>query len=675
MDSATCSYATRSKIDGIRLLSVTSLLLICAACALSSCPGFLPLQRAVCGPDIGEVFGNFTIVNNPVPAVVIGEGEIPIGKAHTYIYYLRKDHKYHITLSGAWANPATHKTDYDVYVYKLTSSVASFYSSHTESAGLLEQVANDGLGHYFIPDSTGTYYLTVRNDALESAAAEQATLMVIEHIETDVWVGRHMEGKVNEKPRDETMWSYEFASPAKRIRVYIDVPDYLDMYEARLYAMANPVKGVGGLAEGIPVAWEPGLRGLLSGVYKGVYGGASGVYGGFNFDPQGFRHVGAMASCEMDGQDMVIDFNTTTSGVILYHLALIAEYGSGSLNFVVQTDFDPPVLKLVNPPTAVAAGEPTRLEVDVSDGSGVGAMSCSYSNDGGDTWWRAIVEPSGGGRYSATLPGVYPGTVVDYVFEAEDAMGNRREARGSYEAIGRSSLRMHLDDIGFLGGEEVAPQGFIDPGGREVAIRYVHGEETFNFTVLASDQGDFNHSFTPPSTGEWVVFAEYAGDEDYLPSASERLNFTVESLPTEISCGASRDRVELGGRVTISGEFSLEMEGVAVELVLKSKDSIKNLVATTSPKGAFSVIFEPDSVGRWSIKAMAQSDGLVYAGSESGVVELNVVNPSLTTTLLRLPSTLASRAGFLAEPPYLYGVVVAVGAAGGGVFFYLRRRG
>jgi hypothetical protein len=172
-----------------------------------------------------------------------------------------------------------------------------------------------------------------------------------------------------------------------------------------------------------------------------------------------------------------------------------------------------------------------------------------------------------------------------------------------------------------------------------------------------------------------VVFAEYAGDEDYLPSASERLNFTVESLPTEISCGASRDRVELGGRVTISGEFSLEMEGVAVELVLKSKDSIKNLVATTSPKGAFSVIFEPDSVGRWSIKAMAQSDGLVYAGSESGVVELNVVNPSLTTTLLRLPSTLASRAGFLAEPPYLYGVVVAVGAAGGGVFFYLRRRG
>ncbi len=674
MDIAARPCAT-TRIDGIRLLSVTSLLLICAACALSACPGLLPLRRAACEPDIGDVFGNITTVNNPVPAVVIGEGGIPIGKAHTYVYYLRKDHRYHITLSGAWANPATHKTDYDVYVYKLSGSVANFYSSHTESAGLLEQVANDGLGHFFIPDSSATYYLTVRNDALESAAAEQATLMVIEHIETDVWVGRYMEGKVNEKPRDETNWSYEFASSAKRIRVYIDVPDNLDMYEARLYALASPVKGIGGLAEGIPVAWEPGLRGLLSGAYKGVYGGTSGVYGGFNFDPQGFRHVGSMASCEMDGQDMVIDFNTTTSGVILYHLALIAEYGSGSLNFVVQTDFDPPVLQLVDPPTAVAASEPTRLEVDIRDDSGVGEVSCSYSSDGGDAWWRAAVEPCGGGRYGATVPGVPPGTIVDYVFEAEDAMGNRQEARGSYEAIGRSSLRMSLGDINYFGGEEVTPRGFIDPAGREVDIKYVHGDETFNFTVLASDRGDFNHSFTPPSIGEWAVFAEYAGDEDYLPSASERLNFTVESIPTEVSCGVSRERVEQGGKVTISGEFSLEREGVAVELVLKSKDSIKNLVATTSPRGAFSLDFEPETLGRWSIRAKVQSDGLVYAGSESALVELNVVNPSLTTILLRLPSTLASRAGFLVEPPYLYGVIVAVGAAGGGIFFFLRRRG
>jgi len=273
------------------------------------------------------------------------------------------------------------------------------------------------------------------------------------------------------------------------------------------------------------------------------------------------------------------------------------------------------------------------------------------------------------------LPGVPPGTIVDYVFEAEDAMGNRQEARGSYEAIGRSSLRMSLGDINYFGGEEVTPRGFIDPAGREVDIKYVHGDETFNFTVLASDRGDFNHSFTPPSIGEWAVFAEYAGDEDYLPSASERLNFTVESIPTEVSCGVSRERVEQGGKVTISGEFSLEREGVAVELVLKSKDSIKNLVATTSPRGAFSLDFEPETLGRWSIRAKVQSDGLVYAGSESALVELNVVNPSLTTILLRLPSTLASRAGFLVEPPYLYGVIVAVGAAGGGIFFFLRRRG
>jgi len=253
-------------------------------------------------------------------------------------------------------------------------------------------------------------------------------------------------------------------------------------------------------------------------------------------------------------------------------------------------------------------------------------------------------------------------------------MGNKGEVMGNYTAIGRASLTLHLNDQDIMGGEEAEVRGQLIPGGKDILINYTHGDDSFNFTVQTSDLGIFNHRFKPGSTGEWKVVARYLGDEDYLPAVSENLNFTVGSKKTELTCQASKDRVELKKRVSLYGEFSVEKEGVTVEITLKAKDQIEMLYAETSPSGNFSVDFAPDSKGAWYIKAMVEGDGLVYEGAESGTVELSVVNPSLTTTILRLPSAIAARTGFLIKPPYLYGVVGILGAAGGGIFFLLRRR-
>ncbi|MFB0557617.1 MAG: hypothetical protein ACETVY_00735 [Candidatus Bathyarchaeia archaeon] len=636
---------------------------VCLAHLLNGFNDNLSLPIAHCKSLESEVFGNFTFVNHPVPAVVIDSDSIPIGEAHTYVYHLKQGHRYHIYLTGEWANPAKHETDYDIYVYKISGMVATFYSSHTEAAGLPEQVGNDELGKYFIPPYTGTYYIVVKNDAVESSAAEAATLMVIEKIEPNQWVSRYMKGKVNEKPVAETNWAYEFVASADRIRLFIDVPSTLDMYEARLYIMGSSTGDRGWSLEGVPVAWGPGLLGVRS-----------GFYGGFNFDPQGFRHLDAMASCERSGEDMVIDYEPPLKGELLYHLVLIAEYGSGTLEFVIQADFDQPDIELVDPPTRVEAGEPTEIEVMVEEDSGVDIVSISYSKDGSDVLRRVDVEQLEPGRYSGIIPGVQPGTVVEYVVEVEDVMGNKGEVRGNYKAIGRASLTLHLNDQELMGGEEAEVRGQLLPGGKDISINYTHGDEDFNFTVPTGELGIFNHRFKPGSTGEWQVVAQYPGDEDYLPAASEKLNFTVSSKKTELSCNASKDRVELKKRVTLYGEFSIEKEGVTVELTLKAKDQIDKLYAETSPSGNFSVDFAPDLKGVWYIKAKVDGDGLVYEGAESGTVELSVVNPSLTTTILRLPSAIAARTGFLIKPPYLYGVVGILGAAGGGIFFLLRRR-
>jgi len=653
----------RTRLEGGRtpLWTLSSLILVILT--LTCYAGLTATPFASCASITDTLFGNITVIREPVQAIEIAEGFIPVGEANTFVYYLEKDHKYHVYLSGEWANPKTHETDYDIYVYKLIGSAANLISTHTEAAGLLEQVGNDGLGQFFIPDSTRLYYFTIRNDALESAAAEPATLMILEHIETNTWLDRWMEGKVNEEPVGDTLWSYEFVTSAPRIRIFLDVPVSLDMYEARLYVVGNPAAGKGELKEGIPLAWEPGLRGQLS-----------GFYGGFNFDPQGYRHVNAMASCEQNGEDMIIDYDAPIGGELLYHLVLIAEYGVGNLDFIVKTDFEPPEFQLIEPPDIVEAGEPTKLEVTIDDETDLVGMSFRYTMDAGDSWEQRTMTTEESGTYSVTVPGGDPGTTVEYVFEAEDEMGNQGETGGSYFAIGESSLELRLSDDDIIAGAETTAKGRLNPYGEDVTLLFYQGEAIHNFTLTTDDTGRFNQTFEPNSLGEWSVYAEYPGREAYYNSTSETLNFTVSTRSTATTCRVSEETIEAGFGVNITGEFSLEIPDVAVEILLKTTEQVIKIYARTSANGSFRAPFEPDSKGTWRVQAETFGDGFLYEGSESGWVELEVVTPSLTTTVTRLPSIIAARAEPFLKPPYLYAVVGVVGIAGGGIVFYIRRR-
>ena len=763
MERTVWGYAADFMADRRRIRSVLITLLICVtvlAC-LSESRSHIPWARGI---DPDEIFGNFTLVNKPVPAVPISSGAIPIGKASTYSYNLQGGRKYHIYLTGEWANPTTHLTDYDIHVYKINGVNPVLTSTHTESAGLPEQVSNDGQGRYYIPGEDSHYWFNVRNDAIESQATESGTLMVVEHIEGNTWYRRFLKGKVNEEPVPDTTWSYEFVSSSDHIRVYVDVPQFLDMYEARLYIMGNPGANKGELVEGIPIAWEPGLRGEVS-----------TVYGGYNLDQQGYRNENAMASCERMGEDMVIDFEVPVSGTLLYHLALIAEYGYGTIDFMVQTDFDSPILQLVEAPETVEEQEPTRLVVNIQDELSIAETSFSYSTNGGVSWSTLPPTIEQGGNYSVTVPaverdtlveyifqaedergnvgevlgsytfvpqtdfdapsldlidppefseseeptrlavnvtdvsqikdvsfrystydaetwkpvsvklevdGLYsvmvplvsPGTVVNYVFEAEDDWGNTGTISGTYNTTGRTYLYISLDENEILGGDPILLTGVTHPAEINIIICYSHEGDYHNYTLISGERGSFNHSFTPTAMGIWTVHVEYQGDEVYLPASSETLNFTVNPVSPQITCELSTTRVEFQKSVTVTGKFSVEQEGVPVKLYYKKDDKITSAIEFTSQDGSYVVEFTPDSKGLWLIQAKVNADGLVFGSAESEYVGLKVLNPTLTTLLLRLPSGIVQRSGGLLKPPLLYGVIGFVGIAGGGLVFYLRSR-
>ncbi|MBA7659745.1 hypothetical protein ES703_67737 [subsurface metagenome] len=118
MERTVWGYRADFTVDRRRIRSFLITLLICVtvlACLSPSRP-YIPWARGI---DIDDIFGNFTLVNKPVPAVPISSGEIPIGNASTYSYSLQGGRRYHIYLTGEWANPTTHLTDYDIHVYKI----------------------------------------------------------------------------------------------------------------------------------------------------------------------------------------------------------------------------------------------------------------------------------------------------------------------------------------------------------------------------------------------------------------------------------------------------------------------------------------------------------------------------------------------------------------------------
>ncbi len=226
-------------------------------------------------------------------------------------------------------------------------SVLNFISSHTEAAGYPEQISNDEKGWYFTPPETATYYICVRNDPNDSQLSEAATLMVIETIDPDIYYRIEMKEPDDNYIVPEASYAFEFITDQPRMTVDITVPNSLDMYEARLYPMANLADGVGNEIDGLITPWSPGLLGKLN-----------KEYGGFNDDPQGYRNFEASDSCERNGEDMLIDFNSSYTDPILYYLVLIAENGEGLVTFVLSTDFSPPNITLINPPSFVTSDEP-----------------------------------------------------------------------------------------------------------------------------------------------------------------------------------------------------------------------------------------------------------------------------------------------------------------------------
>ena len=538
---------------------------------------------------------------------------LSVGSRITYVVNLDNDAEYHVYFYGDWIGSTT---DYDIAVYDPDGIRVSY---HTESHGLIEHLGTTVTDPLFKPEKDGAYSIYVLNDPKESGDMLDGTLMVVENLKVNTpynnklyMVGKHPATNAHQYL---TTWVYEFNTTSPRIEVPIEVPDTLDMYEARLYLMANPAAGLGMDLLGIPLPWEPGL---YNGVSQGSVGGANDVdtgYRGNVFD-----------SCEYWGEDMILTYMAPATGNLLYHLVFIAELGEGDVKFRIRTEFVKPYLA-VSIPSKGYPGEVTPVTAVANDTeSGMEKVTLSYSTDDGATWAAMDLVEGTLQTYTGEIPGQAVGTTVLYKVVAQDNAGNQAIEEGSYETKYPSQISCDLSASQIVGGHSVTVTGVLDPPrtDADIVIQYVDPTGGgVSRTVKTGASGDFSDTYTPDMGGVWAITARWGGDAEYHDAANTT-QLTVLKVATTLSLALSKDGVTFGDSLDITGSVSPAFAGATIKIYLTDPTgAITTRQAQTSAQGTYSLAFTPDAKGEWTITASFMGDDL-HKGASSEAVPLGV---------------------------------------------------
>ena len=174
-------------------------------------------------------------------------------------------------------------------------------------------------------------------------------------------------------------------------------------------------------------------------------------------------------------------------------------------------------------------------------------------------------------------------------------------------------------------------------------------------TTTTDSQGRFATSFTPPSTGTYIVRATYTGDDGHMgQSASTTL--TITPSPSGIVLSASESNAKPGDTISISG-YLYPATATAITVTYKGPAGTVTHTVNSDSTGAFSDNYAVDQSGRWTVSAS-------WAGSSS------------TTASTSNAVTIQSQEDPIQLTLALYGFIIAIVALGlGAAGVVLRKKG
>lgn len=591
---------------------------------------------------------NISTVKKPVDPILFNDEDsiiqIGVGDEWDLIYTLQKGTMYHIFLVGEWVmNESNPITDYDIHV----SGPGNTDSWHTESAGLLEQVSNEKGYPYFMPEASGKYEFKIINDERDSESNQSAFFMLIEHVDVNEWYSVDLVGRDDDTQEEvlKSGWGFEFNTASSKIKISVIVPDgdyTLDMYEARLYAMANPDNGIGYSLNGV---------GIPLGEYFNEF---KGIWGGYNTSCMGDRNIFAMDSAERSGMDLEIEYETPwgeTGDNVFYYLALIAEHYDDTVDFIIQTDFSPPEVILVDPPELVIEDDDTEIIVIIEDEADIENVWINYTTDG-ENWFREDLR-SGVDGYEVTLENYWAGDFVEYVVYAEDEFDNVGCTGSGFQVKKTATISCSIADMTLIGNQDAKISGVTTLESSPLHVNLKNGDDVEDFDIVTGEDGAFSLTFRPPVLGDWSFQAYFDGDNISLPAVSNVLTFLASSQRTQVSGSLSDTIVKKAEPLTVSGSVDPIVQGMRVEVTLVSATASVSEKVSVAGDGTYSFTFSPPETGIWNALSR-YGDGSTYESSQSGILEFEVIPLTIFDQITGIYLTMI-------RPPFIYGAVGFVG--------------
>ncbi|MBN2335786.1 hypothetical protein JXL21_09515, partial [Candidatus Bathyarchaeota archaeon] len=528
---------------------------------------------------------------------------------------LEMGQKYHIFLVGEFVFNKTldvsYLTDYDVEVY---DPYMRLVSRHTESAGQPEQVASGVKKQYFVPEMEGSYTFRIYNDPKDSRGDEAAVFMLIKHIEMNKEYSVTLYGKsrVGDPYPVGFNYAYEFDTPNEDFELVVKVPDPnlnqgypgLDMYEARVYPMANPSQGVGHYLRGIGVPWGH----MLSGQHNDMYGG-------YNTSIEGASFIDYTASCEFSGEDMIVTFgkpvNNSTETVVddptvFYYLVLLAEYDYGTVEFYLKTDYRPLNVTLVYPDVVGYTGRETTILANVASHNEIERVWVNYTIDNWATQDSIEMAETPDG-YKCRLPRLMRNDLVKYRVHARDEVDNTGSTTGVFEVKDMVDLSLSMSRISMYGGESINIVGSSTLSNTEHTLRFQCGSREKTVKVMTGATGEYEYSFTPPWVGSYTVTLEYGGDGFCHASVTTENGFTVQKRTLVVTTSLGNSVAKETQPFQISGRVTPAIGRVPICVLVVSPTESFTQSCVTTGTGSFSITIVPEALGSWEILAQVET--------------------------------------------------------------------
>ncbi len=595
-------------------------------------------------------------MEKPFEPVIIAEGDIPQTSRYRadpleILCKLEAEKKYHIFLVGDWiTNETSGATDYDIEVF---DSQNNLISGHTESAGLPEQVANDKEHQYFVPPRTDTYRFVIYNDPEDSQGEDAAVFMIIEHLEMNKRYELYLEGRPSPSQPypDDYVWAYEFSTPNENFQLHVEVPDPdpekgitgLDMYEIRLFPMANPSAEVGYYISGVGVPY-----GNL------VAGDTEGQYGLYNTSIQGDSFPEWRASCEYTGEDMDVVFgrpqhNETElvleTREVFYYMAMLAEYYHGTISFYIKTDYRNVNVTTIESPEIGVTGEEHRIVAEIN---GPGAISSAWLNYTTDDWVTEdrVQLTEDFGVYVGWLPRFELLDNVQYRVYAEDEIDNSGMGESGFTVLDPVHLRIETKQMRVYGGESVELNG-EGVEFSEVSLRIQHKDVEDNININVDGDGTWSYVFTPQSEGYYSAKAFFDGDDKHPEAESREIKFSMEKQRPLIGYVIDPTPAKKTRELEVSGKLAPPLPSVSLTLICVTQTSSFEMQTTTLNDGSFSFTIVPEELGTWQLLPQVTETKFVKASGGDlkvfEVIELTALE-KVTIALLRfsvMPMVLA----------------------------------